>query len=144
VSRWLLARRLREQGFEVLLTGDGADQVFAGSDPRNYLPVIGALTREAGLELVSPFLHDAVMAAAPAPTADKAALREIARQHLPASLAQRPKAPTYAPPLDVSRHWQGEAIHDLAARMKLEPPKPGAGPASVLWASLGILAGHLT
>lgn len=144
VSRWLLAKRLHELGFEVLLTGDGADQVFAGSDPRNYLPIIGALTREAGLELVSPFLHDAVVAAAPAPTADKAALREIAMHHLPASLVQGPKVPTYAPPLDVSRHWQDDPVRALAARMKLEPPKPGAGPASVLWTSLGLLADLLT
>jgi asparagine synthetase B (glutamine-hydrolysing) len=48
ISKWLLARELQARGFDAMLTGDGADQVFAGADPRNYLPIVGALARAAG------------------------------------------------------------------------------------------------
>jgi asparagine synthetase B (glutamine-hydrolysing) len=140
VSRWLLANQLRAQGIEVLITGDGADQVFAGSDPRNYLPIVGALTRAAGLELRSPFVHEAVLASAPPPTSDKAALREIARDHLPTHSAQATKKGTYTPPLDVSDHWRAEPVTMLSQRLQTPAPQPGSAPESVLWTSLGILS----
>lgn len=143
VSRWVLAQRLRAEGCEVLITGDGADQVFAGSDPRNYLPIIGALTRAAGLELRSPFLQAEVIASAPPATADKAALRAVAADFLAAPTAQQPKRPTYAPALDVSAHWNAAAIASLANELSETPAQPGAGPDSVLWTALGILAGFL-
>lgn len=143
VSRWILANQLRREGYEVLITGDGADQVFAGSDPRNYLPIIGALTRAAGMELSSPFVHEAVMASAPAPTRDKAALRAVAHEVLPHSFAHGPKTATYAPPLDVSDHWRAHAIATLVARLGHTTPSPGAGPESVLWTSLGLLSDFL-
>ncbi|MES2597570.1 MAG: asparagine synthase-related protein [Verrucomicrobiota bacterium] len=140
VSRWLLANQLRAQGIEVLITGDGADQVFAGSDPRNYLPIVGALTRAAGLELRSPFLDERVMASAPSPSSDKAALRGIARTYLPSHSAQGAKRGTYTPPLDVSAHWRAEAITSLSNRLHTPAPQPGSSPESVLWTSLGILS----
>ncbi len=142
VHRWLLAKALRREGYEVLLTGDGADQVFAGSDPRNYLPIIGALTRAAGLELRSPFFDPEVLATAPPATPDKAALREAARAWLPDDLIYRPKTPTYAPALDVSRYWNEAAITDLARQLGVDAVKPGAGIDGdvTLWTSLGILA----
>ncbi len=144
VSRWVLAQRLRAEGYEVLITGDGADQVFAGSDARNYLPIIGALTRAAGLELRSPFLHEGVIASAPPATADKAALRAVAADFLNAMTSQAPKRPTYAPPLDVSAHWNAAAIAALAGELGETPAQPGAGPDSVLWTALGILADFFT
>lgn len=140
VSRWLLANQLRAQGIEVLITGDGADQVFAGSDPRNYLPIVGALTRTVGLELRSPFLDERVMASVSVPTLDKAALRGIARNYLPSDSAQAAKKGTYTPPLDVSVHWHAEAITTLSQRLQTPAPQPGAAPESVLWTSLGILS----
>ncbi|GEP43849.1 asparagine synthase-related protein [Brevifollis gellanilyticus] len=140
VSRWLLANQLRAQGVEVLITGDGADQVFAGSDPRNYLPIVGALTRAAGLELCSPFLYEAVLSSAPPPTSDKAALRDIAQDYLPATSSQGPKKGTYTPPLDVSAHWRADAITTLSGRLHPTAPQPGSAPESVLWTSLGILS----
>ncbi len=143
VSRWILATKLRREGYEVLITGDGADQVFSCSDPRNYLPIIGALTREAGLVLRSPFLNEVVIGAAPSPTPDKSALRVLAADFLPSMTAQGAKLPTYAPPLNVSDHWRADAIHDLASRIDSEAPKPGAEPESVLWTSLGVLADFL-
>lgn len=143
VSRWILATKLRREGYEVLITGDGADQVFAGSDPRNYLPIIGALTRAAGMELRSPFLHAAVIASAPAPTADKAALRAVARDVLPSQCLQGPKTATYAPPLDVAALWHPDAITTLARRLGFALPSPGASAESVLWTSLGLLSDFL-
>ncbi len=140
VSRWLLAQALHRQGIEVLITGDGADQVFAGSDGRNYLPIVGALVRESGLKLNSPFFDEDVIAAAPPATADKAALRAAAEALLPPEILNRPKTARYAPALDVSRHWHGPAIAGLAARMRLTLPEPGSSPEATLWTSLGILA----
>lgn len=144
VSRWILATKLRREGYEVLITGDGADQVFAGSDPRNYLPIIGALTRAAGMDLRSPFLNEVVIASAPAPTADKAALRAVARDVLPAECVRGPKTATYAPPLDVSAHWRANAIAPLANRLGCAALLPGASRESVLWTSLGLLSDFLS
>jgi len=143
VSRWILATKLCREGYEVLITGDGADQVFAGSDPRNYLPIIGALTRAAGMELRSPFLNEVVIASAPEPTSDKAALRAVARHVLPAECVRGPKTATYAPPLDVSAHWRADAIATLANRLGIAAPSPGASRESVLWTSLGLLSDFL-
>ena len=140
VHRWLLAQALQQQGYEVLLTGDGADQVFAGSDPRNYLPIIGALTRNAGLELRSPFFDEALIATAPAPTPDKSALREVARTWLPEALITRPKTATYAPDLNLSAYWNELAIHSLARQLNLPIPQPGTNAETTLWTSLGLLA----
>lgn len=140
VHRWLLAKALRQQGYEVLLTGDGADQVFTGSDPRNYLPIIGALTRSAGLELRSPFFDEALMAASPAPTSDKSALREVARTWLPEALITRPKTATYAPDLDLSVYWNDSAIHALARQLNLTAPNPAVNAETTLWTSFGLLA----
>ncbi len=144
VHRWLLAKALRQQGYEVLLTGDGADQVFAGSDPRNYLPIIGALTRSAGLELRSPFFDEALIAAAPAPTPDKSALRKVAYTWLPEALITRPKTATYAPDFDLSVYWNESAIHTLARQLDLPTPQPSVNAEGTLWTSFGLLADFLT
>jgi len=140
VSRWLLARALRRAGFEVLLTGDGADQLFSGSDPRNYLPLVGAMTRAAGLELRSPFFDPRVAASAPAPTPDKSALRVAAARWLPPDIANRRKSPRFAPPLDPSDHWHPAAISSLAAQIGVPAPQPGTDAAATLWTTLGLLS----
>lgn len=140
VGRWLLARELHRRGYEVLITGDGADPLFAGSDPRNYLPWVGALTRAAGLDLRSPFFDAGLAAVAPEPAVGKPALVEAARRVLPPGILNRPKTPCYAPPLDVSRHWNGSAIGALAARLGLEPAAPGGSAEAMLWTTLGLLA----
>lgn len=140
VSRWLLAQALHREGFEVLITGDGADQLFAGSDPRNYVPIVGALTRESGLDLRSPFFDAALAASTPAPSQDKAVLREIATDLLPSELLARPKKPCYAPELDVSRHWQADRIEDLAGKLGEPPSRPGGDANATLWTTLGLLA----
>ncbi len=140
VNRWLLSRALQREGYEVLLTGDGADQVFAGSDPRNYLPIIGALTRAAGLELRSPFFNEQVMACAHLATPEKTLLRQTARQWLPKALFDRPKSATYAPELDVREFWNEPAIQELAAQLHVGPVHPNVNAQATLWTSLGLLA----
>lgn len=143
VSRWLLATALHREGYEVLLTGDGADPIFAGSDPRNYLPIIGSLTRAAGMELRSPFFDERIIAAAPVPAPGKPALREAARHWLPDELIHRPKTATYAPALDVSDFWKEQPIRELARKLHASPPSTGADAGAVLWTSLGLLAEFL-
>ena len=62
VTRFLLSRvPPRNVGSTTILTGDGAYQVFAGSDPRNYLPIVGAMVRSTGLKCLSPFFDERVM-----------------------------------------------------------------------------------
>ena len=46
--------------FEVLVTGDGADEVFRGAAGADYLPVVGAIVRAAGLVESAPFLDPGV------------------------------------------------------------------------------------
>ncbi len=139
VSRWLLATALKREGFEVLLTGDGADQIFAGSNPRNYLPIIGSMTRTAGLDLRSPFFDPAILHSATAPTPDKAALRNAASAWLPPEIIDRPKTPRLAPWLDVSEHWNAGTIDPLADLLDSKRPVPGADAMATLWTTLGLL-----
>lgn len=140
VGRWLLACELHRRGFEVLITGDGADPLFAGSDPRNYLPLVGALTRAAGLDLRSPFFDAELAVVAPGPAVGKPALVEAARLVLPPAILNRPKTPCYAPPLDVSRYWNGPAIAALAAQLGVESAAHGGSAEATLWTTLGLLA----
>lgn len=139
VSRWVLATALKREGFEVLLTGDGADQIFAGSDPRNYLPIIGAMTRAAGLDLRSPFFDSSILHSAPPPTPNKAALRVAAAAWLPPEIIERPKTPRLAPMLDVSEHWNAGTIDPLADLLNSKCPVPGADATATLWTTLGLL-----
>ncbi len=91
VARLLLAERIRAAGFDVLVTGDGADEVCRGETGEDYLPIVGALMLEAGLEPVAPLLDDRVRAAMPRHPA-KRALRELAlRLGVPSAHAERPK-----------------------------------------------------
>ena len=140
VSRWLLAQAMQREGFEVLITGDGADQIFAGSDARNYIPIVGALTRASGLDLRSPFFDAGLAASAPSPTSNKAALREIAVTLLPQEILARPNSARYASALDVSRHWNEPAINPLAEALGVTASQADSSADATLWTSLGILA----
>jgi hypothetical protein len=102
VSRHLLANAARADGFAVLVTGDGADEVFRGTSGADYLPVVGALTRAAGLVPSAPFL-DPEVAPFVAPDPDKRALRALAEElGVPPAIAQRPKRARFAPPMDLT------------------------------------------
>ncbi len=99
VSKLLFARALRREGFEAAITGDGADQVFAGARGDLYLPFVGAFFRSAGVEIRAPYLDDDVVAAAETDPA-KSALRALARGRLPDALIDAPKRPTLYPGQD--------------------------------------------
>ncbi|MFB6218565.1 MAG: asparagine synthase C-terminal domain-containing protein [Halobacteriaceae archaeon] len=121
---FLLAERVAADGFDRLALGQGADELFGGYAKVENAPdddrvaadtVRGArdellsglpaqcerdvlALRAAGVEPVTPFLHDRVVRAAlPLPgellVADrrKAALRRVAREFLPAAVADREK-----------------------------------------------------
>jgi asparagine synthetase B (glutamine-hydrolysing) len=103
VSKLVFARLVRERGIHRVITGDGADQVFAGVPGWDYLPIVGALFAGAGVSLCCPFLHPRVVAwgetrADPA----KSALRDLARRVLPEAVAEGAKIPQLAPEMDLS------------------------------------------
>ena len=141
VSKWLLARELRTRGFDAMLTGDGADQVFAGADPRNYLPIVGGLTRAAGVPIVSPFLDPEVIACASRLMLDpdKTALREAAIAMLPRELAFSKKTPRFCPDFDLSRYRDAAFEKALASRLHTQIPSNAPGPEATLWATLALL-----
>jgi asparagine synthetase B (glutamine-hydrolysing) len=97
VSRWLLARAVRERGFRALLTGDGADQVFAGSASAIYIPLVDAICRANDIQLASPFFDAAVGRLA---TVDprKQGLRDLAVElGVSRDIAFAPKVPRLTP-----------------------------------------------
>ncbi|HEX2570368.1 MAG TPA: asparagine synthase-related protein [Polyangia bacterium] len=116
VARFCLLDRLAHDGIEVVLTGDGADQAFAGAPAEIYLPIVGALADAHGLTLACPFLAPRVLALAaeqpPDPTKQK--VRAAARGRLPDALVDAPKTPRLAPPLDLGRYWDAPSLEHLA------------------------------
>ena len=114
VSRYLLARQVRADGFDALVTGDGADEVFCGTSGADYLPIVDALARAAGLAPVTPFL-DRRVAPFVAEDREKRALRALALElGVPGEIALRPKQPRFAPPIDLSALWDAPRIDELA------------------------------
>ena len=137
VSKLLLARAAKARGYDAIITGDGADQVFARADGRNYLPLIGAIVRSTGLSLLSPFFDERVVASARRVRLDrdKTELRRAAAAVLPAHLAYRKKRPRLAPDVSLA-HLRG-APHEqrLAACLGQTPPDVSPGPEQTLWAT---------
>lgn len=123
VSKLLLAQALRREGFDAVLTGDAADQVFSGAPRRSYLPLIGPLFGRQGIEPCSPFFDPRVLAhASGPPDPHKRALRDLAARWLPPALSEAPKARRLAPDLGVERLVGTAAMVRLAARLGLPPP----------------------
>jgi len=141
VSKWLLARELRRRGFDTVITGDGADQVFAGADSRNYLPIVGAMTRAAGIALACPFLDCgmAPRAGVVGSDPDKSALRALALDLLPPEIAHRPKQPRLAPDFDLSIYRTDDHDARLSQLLGQPAPPPIAGPSNTLWATATLL-----
>lgn len=139
VSRYLLAQAVRADGFDVLISGDGADEVFRGSDGADYLPIVGSLTRAAGLVAWAPFLDPAVapwVAADPA----KRALRSLACElGVPEAIAWRPKAPRFAPAMDLARHHDPAQIAALARSLG-RTPATTTDRERVAWTTLALFA----
>ncbi|MDC0716608.1 asparagine synthase-related protein [Nannocystis bainbridge] len=139
VSRWLLARAVRADGHDVLVTGDGADEVFRGTSGADYLPIVGALARAAGLEPGAPFLAEAV-ARHVAEDPHKHALRRLAVElGVPEAIARRPKQPRFAPPIDLSPLWDGPRVAALAQALGREPDL-SSDRGRVGWTTLALLS----
>jgi asparagine synthetase B (glutamine-hydrolysing) len=141
VSKWLLARRLRQLGFDAIITGDGADQVFAGLDSRNYLPIIGAMAQAAGITLACPYLDSRIIdrLATLETDPDKTILRRLAAEWLPPEMARRPKQPRLAPDFDLSSYRTPAADDQLSAVLGQPAPPRVAGPSNTLWATATLL-----
>ena len=129
VSKLLLGRALRREGFDAVLTGDAADQVLAGASGRDYLPLVGRLFHAEGIEPCSPFFDLGVLAHAAGRPADpdKTALRRVATRWLPRALTRARKAPRLfpelGPQLGVERLVGVDEMLRLAARLGLPSPR---------------------
>jgi asparagine synthetase B (glutamine-hydrolysing) len=102
VSRAVVARVAKQRGYDVLVTGDGADQAACGAGERaDYVPVVAAMTKGSGVALASPFLDEALVdRLSTCADPSKRELRELATAWgLPCEHAERPKAACFAPPL---------------------------------------------
>jgi asparagine synthetase B (glutamine-hydrolysing) len=138
VSRLLLARAIRADGFDLLITGDGADEVFRGGSGGDYLPIVGALTRAAGLTAVAPFLDPIVAEVALDP--DKRALRSFAGAlGVPEAIAWAPKAPRFAPAMDLSCHRDVARIAALGRHLGRTPAQ-ASDRERVAWTTLSLFA----
>jgi hypothetical protein len=126
VAKLLLARRLVDDGVEVVLTGDAADHVMRRDVTADYLPLVGALHDAAGLALASPFLDDAVVDALlfEEPDPGKTLLRAIAaRRGVPRALVETRKRARLCPPLDVSGLVDDVALEELGALVERPVPR---------------------
>ena len=126
VHRLALARAAVTRGASTLVTGDGADAVFRGAPDLDYVPIVAALTRSAGLELASPFFSPAVVAAT-RPDPGKRAIRAYVAA---AGLAPAPKRARSVPALDLKPILDATRIAALAVALDLAPA------ATVGWVTL--------
>ncbi|MCX4245028.1 asparagine synthase C-terminal domain-containing protein [Paraliomyxa miuraensis] len=125
VSKLLLAQAARREGFDAVLTGDAADNVFGGAFGHDYLPLVGRLLRSQGVEPCSPFFDPRVLAHAARLPADpdKPVLRELAARWLPSSIAWAPKARRLAPDFGIARLFDPAILVHQAERLGLPPPR---------------------
>lgn len=141
VSRLLVARAARADGAEWLMTGDGADEVFNNFNycgTSDYLPIVGALTRAAGLTAVAPFL-DPVVVASVRRDPEKRALRALAEElGVPEVIVRGPKRPWLAPAMDLARVTDREAIGAIGRCLGRAPTNDGDR-ARVGWTTLALL-----
>jgi asparagine synthase (glutamine-hydrolysing) len=143
VSKMILCRRLREEGFDCVLTGDAADQAFAGASAGNYLPIVGAIIRHEKMGYFSPFFDEHVVAYGQSVTdSNKTALRELAKTLVPDFLLNQTKTPRLAPVMDISHYWDAKCIEWICETTNLECKVDDADQRT-LWTTLGLLVGGL-
>jgi asparagine synthetase B (glutamine-hydrolysing) len=141
VERWLLAKAVAERGHRALVTGDGADQVFAGAPPAIFLPILAALFEVAKVELRSPFFAPEIVAQGWARPADpdKQVLRALAASWgVPDVIVARKKNVRLAPSMDLSRYLEQRSLAPLAAALG-RPLHLGSDRERVQWATLAVL-----
>jgi asparagine synthase (glutamine-hydrolysing) len=139
VGRYLLARAARADGVEILVSGDGADEIFRGTSGGDYLPIVGALTRAAGLRPEAPYL-DPEVAPFVAEDPDKRVLRALALTlGVPDEIARGAKRPRLAPPMDLDR-YRDDALVAALGRCLGRAPSRDTDRERTSWTSLAILA----
>jgi len=146
VAKLLLAEAMAEDGIELAVTGDGADQVLRRDQSANYLPLCNALFGAASVSLCPPFVDPNVLAHLTSipPDPHKQCLRELgARLHLPGRLVHGPKRGRLAPAMDLGEWLERERIRALAASLGLPAPTLEADTERVLWTTLTLTLDHL-
>ncbi len=139
VSKLLLARAMKNNGIDCIITGDAADQAFSGSPASNYLPIVGSIMRGEGIGFASPFFDKQVVAfGLSVMDSDKSALRKLGLLLLPDFLQQQKKQPRLAPAMDVNIHWNQKYISGVAKQISLQPDLHNDS-LKMLWTTLGIL-----
>lgn len=143
ISKYLLARRLRDDGIGAVLTGDGADQIFSGVDAANYIPLIGSLFTSQGVKACSPFLSAETVAFCRRhlqPDPDKRTLRDLGEGLVPDSVTRGEKRRTLTPPMDLSRYWEPELVQRLSDVLRYPLPASFVNDTDrVKWVTLSLL-----
>ena len=146
VAKRLLAEAMAEDGIELAISGDGADQVLRRDQSANYLPLCNALFDAASVHLHPPFVDQAVVMhlTSIAPDPDKQCLRELgARLNLPDRLVSGPKRGRLAPAMDLGALLDRERIRALASSLDLPAPTLQTDTERVLWTTLKLTLDHL-
>jgi asparagine synthase (glutamine-hydrolysing) len=146
VAKRLLAEAMAEDGIELAISGDGADQVLRRDQSANYLPLCNALFDAASVHLHPPFVDQAVVMhlTSIAPDPDKQCLRELgARLNLPDRLVSGPKRGRLAPAMDLGALLDRERIRALASSLDLPAPTLQTDTERVLWTTLTFTLDHL-
>lgn len=141
-SKSILATAIKAGGVNCLITGDGADQAFSGSESNNYLPLVGSIMRDIGISYDSPFFNDDIISyGATRQHKNKVALKELSGVKMPRSLLNQQKTPRLAPPFDISQYWNKKSVSWASEQLGI-PPILNNDASKTLWTSLGILTDH--
>jgi asparagine synthase (glutamine-hydrolysing) len=146
VAKLLLAEAMAEDGIELAISGDGADQVLRRDQSANYLPLCNALFDAASVSLYPPFVDPAVVAhlTSMEPDPNKQCLRELGeRLKLPERLVRGPKRSRLAPAMDLGGLLDRERFRALAASLDLPAPTLQTDTERVLWTTLTLTLDHL-
>ncbi|MES2824105.1 MAG: asparagine synthase-related protein [Pseudomonadota bacterium] len=139
VSKLLLARAMKNNGVDCIITGDAADQAFSGSVANNYLPIVGSIMRGEGMGFASPFFDKQVVAfGLSVMDSDKSALRKLGLSLLPEFLQHQKKQPRLAPAMNVNNYWNQKCIDQIAKQLNLQPDLHNDA-LKMLWTTLGML-----
>lgn len=143
VSKLLLAKKIKEKGFDCLITGDAADQAFSGVAAENYIPLVGAIVRNQGLAYESPFFDQQVAAFGAGVIDDnKSALRKISDGLLPDFINLQKKQPRLAPNFDINGYVNIKEIKRLSKSLGITANVQSES-SKTLWITLQMLTAHM-
>jgi len=143
VSKLLLARAMKADGIDCIITGDAADQAFSGSPAANYLPLVGAIMRDQEIGYVSPFFDKYVVAYGESVSDEnKTTLRKLSSSLVPTFLQSQEKQPRFAPDFNISRYWNPQNINLISDHLNMTPDIQTEA-SRTLWTTLGMLSQNL-